>query len=259
MTATPPRASDPAAALRLDGRVALVTGAGRGLGEGCARALASLGAEVIVMSRTAKELDALVAAIRAEGGKARALVCDVTDTASVDAAFAAIERLDILVNNAGGNQPQHFLEVADDVLDRLIDLNIRAAFVVAQRAARIMARAKSGVIVNMSSQMGHVGGPNRTVYCASKHAIEGLTKAMAIDLAPLGIRAVSVAPTFVETPLTQPFLADKTFKDFVIGSIPMGRTASVADIANAVAFAASPAAGLITGTSLVVDGGWTAR
>jgi len=241
----------------LAGKVALVTGAGRGLGRGIALALAEAGADVRVMSRTAAELDTLVAEIVARGGEARAMVCDVSDSAAVDTAFATLDRLDVLVNNAGGNRPQPFLEVDTPTLDWMLHLNVRSAFVVAQRGARLM-RHSGGVIVNMSSQMGHVGSPNRTVYCATKHAIEGLTKAMAVELAPLNIRVVSIAPTFVETPLTRPMMADPKFKALVLDKIAMGRLASVEEVAAAVLFLASPAAGMVTGASLLVDGGWTA-
>jgi NAD(P)-dependent dehydrogenase (short-subunit alcohol dehydrogenase family) len=165
----------------------------------------------------------------------------------------------VLVNNAGSNRPQRFLEVEDEVLDRLLSLNLRAAFVVAQAAARVMARSGGGAIVNMSSQMGHVGGATRTVYCMTKHGLEGLTKAMAIDLAPHGIRVNSVAPTFVETPLTRPFFADPEFKSAVLDQILFGRLARIEEVAAAVVFLASPAAAMITGTSLLVDGGWTAH
>jgi NAD(P)-dependent dehydrogenase (short-subunit alcohol dehydrogenase family) len=244
---------------RLDGQLALVSGAGRGLGRGCALALAAAGAEVIALSRTASELEALVGEVQADGGRARALVCDVTDTPAVRSAIEGLERLDVLVNNAGSNRPQPFLEVEDETLERLLDLNLKAAFVVAQAAARVMARSGGGAIVNMSSQMGHVGGATRTVYCATKHGLEGLTKAMAIDLAPYKIRVNSVAPTFVETPLTRPFFADPKFKAAVLDQIPLGRLARIDEIAAAVIFLASPAAAMITGTSLLVDGGWTAR
>ena len=244
---------------RLDGQLALVSGAGRGIGRGCALALAAAGAEVIALSRTAAELEALVGEIEAAGGRARALVCDVTDTAGVRAAIGRLEGLDVLVNNAGSNRPQPFLEVEDAVLDRLLTLNLRAAFVVAQVAARLMARSGGGAIINMSSQMGHVGGATRTVYCATKHGIEGLTKAMAIDLAPHKIRVNSVAPTFVDTPLTRPFFDDPTFKAAVLDQILFGRLARIEEIAAAVVYLASPAAAMITGTSLLVDGGWTAH
>jgi len=244
---------------RLDGQVALVSGAGRGIGRGCALALADAGAEVIALSRTEAELLTLAREIEAAGGRARALVCDVTDTAAVRAAIAGLERLDVLLNNAGSNQPQPFLEVEDAVLDRLLALNVKAAFVVAQAAARVMARSGGGAIVNMSSQMGHVGGARRTVYCATKHAIEGLTKAMAVDLAPYNIRVNAVAPTFVETPLTRPFFEDPAFKALVLDKILLGRLARIEEVAAAVVYLASPAAAMITGTSLLVDGGWTAH
>jgi NAD(P)-dependent dehydrogenase (short-subunit alcohol dehydrogenase family) len=244
---------------RLDGQVALVSGAGRGIGRGCALALADAGAEVIALSRTEAELLTLAREIEAAGGRARALVCDVTDTAAVRAAIAGLERLDVLLNNAGSNQPQPFLEVEEAVLDRLLALNVKAAFVVAQAAARVMARSGGGAIVNMSSQMGHVGGAGRTVYCATKHAIEGLTKAMAVDLAPYNIRVNAVAPTFVETPLTRPFFEDPAFKALVLDKILLGRLARIEEVAAAVVYLASPAAAMITGTSLLVDGGWTAH
>ena len=247
------------AAFRLDGRVALVSGAGRGIGRGCALALAAAGAEVIALSRTAAELENLVAEIEAAGGRARAMVCDVTDRAAVRARIEALARLDVLLNNAGSNQPQPFLEVEDAVLDRLLDLNVRAAFVVAQSAARVMARGGGGAIVNMSSQMGHTGSARRTVYCATKHAIEGLTKAMAVDLAPYDIRVNAVAPTFVDTPLTRPYFDDPAFKAMVMDKILPGRLASIEEIAAAVVYLASPAAAMVTGTSLRVDGGWTAH
>lgn len=244
---------------RLDGQVALVTGAGRGLGRGCALALAAAGAEVIALSRTGPELVSLVAEIEATGGRARALICDVTDGAAVRAAIEGLAKLDVLVNNAGSNRPQPFLEVDEETLDRLLTLNLRAAFVVAQAAARVMARGGGGAIVHMSSQMGHVGGRGRTVYCATKHAIEGLTKAMAIDLAPYRIRVNAVAPTFVETPLTRPFFDDPAFKADVLDRILCGRLARVEEVAAAVVYLASPAAAMVTGTSLLVDGGWTAH
>jgi NAD(P)-dependent dehydrogenase (short-subunit alcohol dehydrogenase family) len=247
------------AGFRLDGRLALVSGAGRGIGRGCALALAEAGAEVVALSRTEAELLTLVQEIEAKGGRARALVCDVTDTAAARAAIDGLERLDVLLNNAGSNQPQPFLEVTEEVLDRLLALNVKAAFVVAQAAARVMARSGGGAIVNMSSQMGHVGGPQRTVYCATKHAIEGLTKAMAQDLAPYNIRVNAVAPTFVETPLTRPFFTDPAFKALVLDKILLGRLATIEEVAAAVVYLASPAAAMITGTSLLVDGGWTAH
>jgi NAD(P)-dependent dehydrogenase (short-subunit alcohol dehydrogenase family) len=243
---------------RLDGKIALVTGAGRGLGRAIALALAAAGAEVVLNSRSPAELDAVAVEIAAAGGVARALPFDVTDPAAMRAAFAGLARLDILVNNAGVNRPQPFLEVDEATLDRLIALNVRALFLNAQAAARLMVREGSGVIINMSSQMGHVGSElNRTVYVMTKHAVEGLTKAMAAELAPQGVRVVSIAPTFITTPLTAPFFANAEFKKWVEDRIPLGRIGTVEEVANAVLFLASPAASLVTGSSLLADGGWT--
>jgi NAD(P)-dependent dehydrogenase (short-subunit alcohol dehydrogenase family) len=211
-------------AFRLDGKVALVTGAGRGLGRGIALALAAAGAEVILNSRTPDELDAVAAEIAAAGGTARPLPFDVTEQDAMRVAFGGLSRLDILVNNAGVNRPQPFLEVDEATLDRLLNLNIRALFLAAQAGARLMAKNTGGVIINMSSQMGHVGSElNRTVYVMTKHAVEGLTKAMAAELAPKGVRVVSIAPTFIMTPLTEPFFQDAAFKKWVEDRIPLGR------------------------------------
>lgn len=257
ITATAPRGA--LLSMRLDGKVALVTGAGRGIGRGTALAMAEAGAEVVAWSRTADEIDSLATEIEAAGGKALAQVVDVTDDARVQEAIGELDRLDILFNNAGTNRPQPLLEIDAESLDTVLDLNIRAAIIVAQAAARKMVAQGEGSIVNMSSTMGHVGGPNRAVYCATKHAMEGLTKALATELAPMGVRVNAVAPTFVKTAMTRPMLADPSFEDFVLGMIPMGKVATTADVAAAVIFLASPAAGMITGTSLPVDGGWTAR
>ena len=246
--------------LRLDGRRALVTGAGRGIGLAAAAALAQAGAHVVLAARTASEITAAAAEIRAEGGSAEPLVLDVTDTAAVREKIKAQPAFDILVNNAGTNRPRTFLDVTEDDYDAIATLNQRAAFFVAQAAARGMAEARiKGSIIHMSSQMGHVGGQRRTVYCMTKHGIEGLTKAMAIDLAPLGIRVNSIGPTFIDTPLTRPFWNDKSFHDEVIGRIKLGRLGQVEDLMGAVVYLASDAAALVTGTALVVDGGWTAE
>jgi NAD(P)-dependent dehydrogenase (short-subunit alcohol dehydrogenase family) len=246
-------------AFRLDGKRALVTGAGRGIGRAAALALAAAGAELVLVSRTASELDKVVDEIASGGGTARSLPIDVTQSDVVRGAFAEFDRLDILVNNAGINRPQPFLEVDEATLDSLLALNVRAAFVVAQAAARLMVANGGGVIINMSSQMGHVGSErDRTVYVMTKHALEGLTKAMAAELAPKGVRAVSVAPTFVETPLSKPFLDDPDTRKWILGRIPLGRVGTVEEVALAVVFLASPAAALVTGSSLLVDGGWTA-
>jgi NAD(P)-dependent dehydrogenase (short-subunit alcohol dehydrogenase family) len=246
-------------AFRVDGKRALVTGAGRGIGRAVALALAAAGAELVLVSRTRSELDSVAGEIESSGGKARPLPFDVTRSDAVRDAFAGLERLDILVNNAGVNRPQPFLEVDEPTLDLLLELNVRAAFVVAQAAARLMVAKGGGVIINVSSQMGHVGSDlNRTVYVMTKHAVEGLTKAMAVELAPKGVRVVSIAPTFVTTPLTKPFFEDSVFRKWVLERIPLGRLGTVEEVASAVVFLASPAASLVTGSSLLVDGGWTA-
>jgi NAD(P)-dependent dehydrogenase (short-subunit alcohol dehydrogenase family) len=246
--------------MRLDGRRALVTGAGRGIGQASAAALAQAGAHVVLAARTAAEIEALAAEIRAEGGSAEPLVLDVTDLAAVRAAIGRAEPFHVLVNNAGTNRPRTFLDVTEDDYDAIADLNQRAAFFVAQAVARRMADGGiAGSIIHVSSQMGHVGGQRRTVYCMTKHGIEGLTKAMAIDLAPLGIRVNSIGPTFIDTPLTKPFFQDNAFRDDVLRRIKLGRLGQVEDLMGAVVYLASDAAALVTGTSLVVDGGWTAE
>jgi NAD(P)-dependent dehydrogenase (short-subunit alcohol dehydrogenase family) len=243
----------------LQGRTALITGAGRGIGRSCATALAQSGAEVWLAARTKAEIEQAAAEIRSAGGKARAAVCDVTKADDVRKLVASMPALDVLVNNAGTNIPEPFVEVSDAHLDQLLNLNVRAAFVVAQAAAKKMI-GRGGAIINMSSQMGHVGALNRTVYCMTKHALEGLTKAMALELAPHGIRVVSIAPTFIETPMYQKMRAAKPeMEKWVTDRIPLGKAGHPDDVAAAVVFAASPAASLVTGTSLLVDGGWTAQ
>lgn len=239
----------------LAGRHAVVTGAGRGLGQAIALALVAEGARVTAVARTRADLETLAAEAP---GQITALVGDVQD-GSLHDAIAAMTDLDILLNNAGGNRPMLMVDVDDATLDHLIGLNIRSAYKVAQAGARAMVRAGRGVIINMSSQMGHVGAAKRTVYCMSKHAIEGLTKAMAVELAPSGVRVVSVAPTFVLTPMTEPMFADAAFRDSVLDMIPMRELARPEDVAAAVVFLASDGARMITGDSLRIDGGWTAR
>lgn len=246
--------------LRLDGRRAFVSGAGRGIGLACAAALAQAGAQVVLVARTAAEIEAAAEEIRADGGSAEALALDVMDLDAVAAVFAVQPAFHILVNNAGTNRPRPFLDVSVADYDVIMGLNMRAAFFVAQAAARRMAAEKvRGSIIHVSSQMGHVGGQHRTVYCASKHALEGLTKAMAIDLAPLGIRVNTICPTFIDTPLTRPFWTDAAFHADVLARIKLGRLGTVEDLMGAFVYLASDAAALVTGTSLVVDGGWTAE
>lgn len=242
-------------AFRLDGQTALVTGAGKGIGRACAEALADAGAHVIAVARSTGDLESLEAACP---NNISGWACDVTDPAFLDR-IAGLERLDVLVNNVGTNKPQPFLEVETEALDLMLDLNVRSAFLVAQAAARIMVAQGAGSIIHMSSQMGHIGAARRTVYCATKHAIEGLTKAMAVELAPTGVRVNAVAPTFIETPMTAPMLSDPAFSAEVLGKIPLSRVGQVHEVANAVLFLASPASSLITGDSLKVDGGWTAQ
>jgi NAD(P)-dependent dehydrogenase (short-subunit alcohol dehydrogenase family) len=244
---------------RFSGLNAVVTGAGRGLGLGIAQALAHEGARVTLVSRTASEVESAAAAIRAAGGSATGRACDVTNADAVAELFTQLSGCDILINNAGGNRPQSFFDVDLVTLDQLLALNVRSMFVVAQAAARRMLAAKRGAIVHMSSQMGHVGAANRTVYCMTKHAIEGLTKAMAVELAPHGIRVNAIAPTYIETPLTKPFFENAEFKADTLRRIPLGRIGTIDEVVAATLFLASPEASLITGTSLLVDGGYTAQ
>ena len=243
----------------LEGRTALVTGAGRGIGRGCARALAEAGADLVLVSRSAAELEELAGELRALGRAARPVALDVTDAKSVRRLVAELPRLDALVVSAGGNIPEPLLDVTDDHLDSLLELNVRAAFLTVQAAARRMVEAGSGAIVLLSSQMGHVGAAGRTAYCTTKHAVEGLTKAAAVELAVHGVRVNAVAPTFVDTPMTAPFLAEPGFKASVERRIPLGRLGRVDDVAAAVLYLVSDASSLVTGTSLRVDGGWTAQ
>lgn len=243
----------------LDGKRALVTGAGRGLGLAAAAALASAGAEVVLAARSAEELEQVAEAIRAGGGKASTLVLDVTRTGEATETILAAGRIDILCNNAGTNRPKPVWDVTEDDYDAVIDLNLKAAYFVARAAAmNMIASGVKGSLIHMSSQMGHVGGLNRTLYCASKWGMEGMSKALALDLAPHGIRSNTIAPTFIETPLTRPFFENQDFLRSVLSKIKLGRLGQQQDIMGAVVFLASEASALMTGTSLVVDGGWTA-
>jgi NAD(P)-dependent dehydrogenase (short-subunit alcohol dehydrogenase family) len=237
-----------------------VTGAGRGIGLAAAAALAEAGAHVVLAARSAEEIMEAANAIEAAGGSAEPLQIDVMDIAATAAKIAAHGPFDVLVNNAGTNRPKPVTETSEEDFDAVLDLNLKAAYFVAQSVARGMIEAGiKGSIIHMGSQMGHVGGPNRTLYCASKWAIEGLNKAIALDLAPHGIRSNTIAPTFIETPMTKPFFENKAFLDSVLSKIKLGRLGQVEDLMGAVVFLASDASALMTGTSLVVDGGWTAE
>ncbi|KRB80951.1 3-oxoacyl-ACP reductase [Sphingomonas sp. Root710] len=245
---------------RLDGRRALVTGAGRGIGLALAAALAEAGATVTLAARTAAEIEAGAVAIRDAGGQAEAVCLDVSDLAAVDAFFAGRPAFHILVNNAGTNRPKAMWDVTPADFDAVLDLNIRSAFFVAQGCAkRMIAEGQEGSLIHIGSQMGHVGGPNRSLYCASKWAIEGMNKSFALDLAPHGIRSNTIAPTFIETPMTKPFFENEAFRESVLAKIKLGRIGRVEDIMGAALFLASDASALVTGTSIVVDGGWTAE
>jgi NAD(P)-dependent dehydrogenase (short-subunit alcohol dehydrogenase family) len=244
----------------LRGKRALVTGAGRGIGLAAASALAEAGAHVTLCARTNDEIAAAAAAIRDRGGEAEAEILDVTKLRDIDVFVAGSEPFDILVNNAGTNRPAPFVDVTSEDFDLIFDINVRAAFFMAQAVARrLIAAGRPGSIIQISSQMGHVGSPRRSVYCASKHALEGMTKAMALELAPHNIRVNSLAPTFVETAMTKPYFENPEFRNFVLGKIKLGRVAQLEDLMGAIVFLASDAASMMTGTSLVIDGGWTAE
>ncbi|MBZ9992838.1 SDR family NAD(P)-dependent oxidoreductase [Mesorhizobium sp. BH1-1-4] len=248
-----------APSFRLDGKRALITGAGRGLGLAAAHALAHYGAEVVLAARTLSEVEAAAANIIRSGGRAEAIALDIRDVEAVSEAVSHRSAFHVLVNNAGMNRTNPFLNVTQLDFDDIIGLNLRASFFVAQIVARRMVeQGVSGSIINMSSQMGHVGAATRSVYCASKWAMEGMTKAAAIDLAPYKIRINTVCPTFVETPLAQNFLKNEAFRAEVLFKIKLGRIGHVDDITGAVVFLASDASSLMTGSSMVIDGGWTA-
>ena len=255
MTAALPRTPS----FRLDGRRALVTGAGRGLGLACAAALAEAGAEVWLVARSAAQVQAAAAALRDRGDRAHALVLDVTNRAAVARAVAEHGPFQVLVNNAGTNRPKPFDEVTEDDVDALLALNVKAAFFVARAVASgLKVAGLPGSIVQMSSQMGHVGGTHRSIYCSTKHALEGMSKALALELGAHGIRVNTVCPTFIDTPMTHDWLAAPAFREQVLGKIALGRVGQVEDVMGAVLFLAGDASAMVTGSALMVDGGWTA-
>ncbi|OSI28368.1 SDR family NAD(P)-dependent oxidoreductase [Bradyrhizobium canariense] len=244
---------------RLDGRRALVTGAGRGIGEAAAVALATAGAHVTLAARTGDELDVLCGSLRALGLSADTMVLDVLDVEQACQKIRSSEPFDILVNNAGTNRPMPMIAVTADDFDAVMGLNVRAAFFVVQAVAkRLMEGNRPGSIINMSSQMGHVGGARRSIYCASKWAIEGFSRAAAVEFAPHGVRVNTLCPTFIETPMTRRLFEDSDFKADVLSRIKLGRMGTVEDLMGAIVFLASDASALMTGSSLIVDGGWTA-
>ena len=245
-------------------KIALVTGAGKGIGKACAIALAEAGASLIIVSRTKKDLDQVSKIIKKFRSKCKSYVCDVTKYSEIKSVIDSQKRIDILVNNAGTNIPEHFTNVKRKDMEYVVKINTMATFNIAQLCSLKMIELKNrrkvgGVIINMSSQMGHVGGPIRSVYNMTKFGFEGLTKGMSIDLAKYNIRVNTVCPTFVVTPMTSKFLKDKKFMREVLGNIPLGRFAELSDVASAVVFLASDQASMITGTSLLVDGGWTSK
>ena len=247
--------------IKFKNKIALVTGAGKGLGRACSIALAESGAHVLAVSRTRSDLDKLEKNIKKINGKITKIVCDVTSYQDLVNKINKINRIDVLVNNAGTNIPELFKRVKQESLNYLINLNLKAAFNVAQLTVQKMLKnkIKDGAIVHMSSQLGHVSMEGRSVYSMTKFGIEGLTRGMSLELAKSNIRVNAVCPTYVETPLVKKVFKDKKLKKLILNRIPMGKTATESDIATAVCFLASSAASMITGTSLLVDGGWTAQ
>ena len=247
--------------INLKNRYALVTGAGKGLGRACSIALAEAGATVIGLSRTQSDLDRLQKDIKKIKGKLIKVNCDVMNFDDLNKKLKKIKIIDILVNNAGTNIPEPFEKIQQKSMNYLVDLNLKAAFNVAQIVVKKMLKNKKrgGSIVNMSSQLGHVGMTGRNIYNMTKFGIEGLTKGMGVELASKNIRVNTVAPTFVETPMVKKFFKNKKFKKLALGNIPLGKAAKESDVATAVCFLASDAAEMITGTSILIDGGWTAK
>ena len=247
--------------INLKNKYALVTGAGKGLGRACSLAMAEAGATILALSRTQSDLDKLEKDIKKIKGKIIKIKCDVMDYEDLKNKLDRIKIIDILVNNAGTNIPEPFLDIKQTSMNYLVDLNLKAAFNVAQLVVKKMIKNKKrpGSIINMSSQLGHVGCEGRNVYNMTKFGIEGLTKGMGVELAKNNIRVNTVAPTFVATPMVKNFFKNKKFKKSVLDRIPMGKLATESDVATTVCFLASSASSMITGTSILIDGGWTAQ
>lgn len=244
---------------RLDGRRALITGAGRGIGMAASVALAEAGADVTLIARSTVETRDIAAAIRNRGLKATSVSLDVTDTTRVAEFVRDTGPYQVLINNAGTNRPALLSDTPDVDIDIMLDLNVKATINMSREVSRgLVAQKMTGSIVQISSQMGHVGAPRRTIYCASKHAVEGFTKALACELGPHGIRVNSICPTFIATDMTRAQLEQPEFRRMVLDKIVLGRIGELTDIMGAVVFLSSDAAAMITGASLLVDGGWTA-
>ena len=245
--------------MRLDGKTALVTGAGRGIGLAAAHALAQAGAHVTLVARNAHDIEAASSEICKSGGRAVSRTLDVTDSQAVKVFVEQHGHFNILVNNAGTNRPSLITEMEDADYDAVMDLNVKATMFVTREVARgLIAAGKPGSIITISSQMGHVGGPKRVLYCATKHAVEGMTKSLAWELGPHNIRANTLCPTFIETAMTEQMFSDTDFRRYVESRIALGRIGKLEDIMGGVVFLASEAAAMVTGSALMVDGGWTA-
>ena len=244
---------------RLDNKRALVTGASRGIGLGGAMALAQAGSHVVMAARNLVQIEEAAEAICAAGFSAQGISLDVGDLKSVEKAIDEHGPFDVLFNNAGTNLPLAYVDVSEDNFDSIVNLNLRAAFFVAQAVAKDMIKNNiGGSIIHTSSQMGHVGGIDRSVYCGSKFGIEGVTKASAIELARHNIRVNTICPTFIRTPMTQPTFDDPKRLAWLEDKIKLGRVGEIEDIMGGVVFLASEASALVTGTSIIIDGGWTA-